>query len=81
MDGDLPYKKVNRAWRKITLAVVITAASYKLYRNYTRLDTEDTKLPPGSFTGSTGVQPAVRRSKYEGAGNAALGRGSGDRFN
>lgn len=80
MNSDLPFRKVNRAWRYITLAVVVTAVSYKVYRNATRLDTPDTRLPPGSFTGSTGVEPAVRKSKYEGAGNAALGRGRGDRF-
>lgn len=77
---DFALRKVNRAWRYITLAVVVTAVSYKLIRNSQRLDSEVLKQPPGSFTGSTGIEHSERKSKYEGAGNAALGRGRGDRF-
>lgn len=36
--------------------------------------------PPGAFSGASGVKQVERKSKYEGAGNSALGRRSGDRF-
>lgn len=75
-----PLPKINRAWRLITAAVITTAISYKVWRNYTRLDGPDLRAPPGSFTGATGVEPVKRKSKFEGAGNSALGRGTGDRF-
>lgn len=69
-----PYPKVNRAWRRIALAVLGSAAVYKVWRNYSRLDTDMPETYPGQFTGSSGIEQAERKSKYEGAGNTALGR-------
>lgn len=72
--------QVNRAWRRITVAVIFSAVTYKVYRNYTRMEGPQHQNPPGAFSGATGVKQAERKSKYEGAGNSALGRRSGDRF-
>lgn len=76
-----PYPSINRAWRRITAAVIVSAVSYKVYRSYTRYDVAKPEVPPGAFTGSTGVEPVERKSKYQGAGNSYLGRRSGDKFN
>jgi len=69
-----PYPKVNRAWRRITLLVLTSGAAYKIWRNYSRLDTEKPETYPGQFTGSSGVEQTERKSKYEGAGNSRMGR-------
>lgn len=76
-----PLPGINRAWRRITVAVIASAITYKVYRSYTRYGGTNPEVPPGAFTGSTGVEPAERKSKYQGAGNSYLGRRSGDKFN
>lgn len=76
-----PILRVNNAWRIIVVVAIGTAFSYKYYINQTRLSDNPKILEePGAFRGGGDIEPAFRKSKYEGAGDSKLGRRPGNRF-